>query len=100
MDLGCVRHDASFANNPNWLHNKIRNVAQNVVGIGFLARDVEKLRNLGYNIIYGDVTKPLNLSEQFDVIVAGDLIEHLSNFEGFFMNCTTFLKKEKKSPLI
>lgn len=94
LDLGCIRHDSSFVKNPNWLHNQIKSVADKVIGIDYLEDEVIKLQNLGYNIIYGDVTKPLNLSEQFDVIVAGDLIEHLSNFEGFFKNCTSFLKKD------
>jgi len=94
LDLGCIRHDASFANNPNWLHNEIKNVAKKVIGIDFLGDEVKKLQGLEYKILFGDVTKPLNLSEKFDVIVAGDLIEHLSNFEGFFNNCKKFLKKD------
>ena len=93
LDLGCIRHDASFANNPNWLHNEIKNVAKKVIGIDFLRDEVKKLQSLGYHILFGDVTKPLNFSEKFDVIVAGDLIEHLLNFEGFFKNCTDYLKK-------
>jgi len=94
LDLGCIRHDSSFSTNPNWLHNKIKNVADKVIGVDYLEGEVAKLQNLGYNIIYGDVTKPLNLSETFDIIIAGDLIEHLSNFEGFFKNCEKFLKKD------
>jgi len=94
LDLGCIRHNAEFATkDPRWVHQKIRDVASKVVGIDFLNEEVEKLQRLGYDIRFGDVTKSLPLNEQFDVIVAGDLIEHLTNFEGFFENCTRLLKK-------
>lgn len=95
LDLGCIRHSAEFAEkDPKWLHSKIRSVAKKTVGIDYLPEEVEKLRKKGFDIRFGDVTKPLDIDERFDVIVAGDLIEHLSNFDGFFDNCTRLLKEE------
>ena len=94
LDLGCIRHNAEFATkDPRWVHQKIREVANKTIGIDYLNEEVEKLQRLGYDIRFGDVTKNLTLNEQFDVIVAGDLIEHLTNFQGFFENCTRLLKK-------
>ena len=93
LDLGCIRHSAEFAlKDPDWLHNKIRSVAGKTVGVDYLPAEVEKLAALGYTIVLGDVTRPLPIEDTFDVIVAGDLIEHLTNFEGFFENCTRLLK--------
>ncbi|MFA5824717.1 MAG: methyltransferase domain-containing protein [Gallionellaceae bacterium] len=93
LDLGCIRHSADFAlADPNWLHKKIKSVATKIVGIDYLPKEIEKLNAVGYEIIYADVTKPMELNETFDVIVAGDLIEHLVNFEGFFENCIRLLK--------
>lgn len=93
LDLGCIRHSAEFAaTDPNWLHRRIHRVAARVVGVDYLPAEVEKLRNSEFHIICADVTRPLPLQEQFDVIVAGDLIEHLDNFQGFFGNCTRLLK--------
>ena len=95
LDLGCIRHSAKFATtDPNWLHNKIREVAHCVIGIDYLQDEVKQLNGRGYDIRYGDVTKPLPLDEKFEVIVAGDLIEHLSNFDGFFENCMKLLKND------
>ena len=95
LDLGCIRHNADFIlNNPDCLHNKIRRTAKSVLGVDCLADEVKRLRNSGYNIICADVTKRLNMEEQYDVIVAGDLIEHLINFEGFFDNCARLLKPD------
>jgi len=92
LDLGCIRHNAEYAlSDPNWLHHKIKSVAKRIVGVDYMPSEIEKLQAAGYDIIYGDVTKPLSINENFDVIVAGDLIEHLSNFAGFFDNCTSLL---------
>ena len=88
LDLGCIRHSAEFAlSDPNWLHKHIKAAAKEVVGVDFLADEADKLKKHGYDIVVGDVTKKLNLEKKFDVIVAGDLIEHLVNFDGFFSNC-------------
>ncbi|HUJ19452.1 MAG TPA: class I SAM-dependent methyltransferase [Nitrospirota bacterium] len=95
LDLGCIRHSANFAiNDPNWLHKIIKFVAKKVIGVDYLPDEIKKLNALGYDIIWGDVTKPLAIHETFDVIVAGDLIEHLANFEGFFENCSRLLKAD------
>jgi 2-polyprenyl-3-methyl-5-hydroxy-6-metoxy-1,4-benzoquinol methylase len=95
LDLGCIRHNADFASNdPNWLHKIIKAVAKRVVGVDYLPEEIKKLNAMGYDIIWGDVTKPMAIQETFDVIVAGDLIEHLANFEGFFENCSLLLKPD------
>lgn len=96
LDLGCVRHDAIFSmNDPNWLHRHLHGVAESIVGVDYLENEVLKLNQLsGFSIIVGDVTKPLPIDNTFDVIVAGDLIEHLANFEGFFENIDRLMKPD------
>jgi 2-polyprenyl-3-methyl-5-hydroxy-6-metoxy-1,4-benzoquinol methylase len=51
-------------------------VSKKVVGVDIQKEDVERLRKLGYEVVWGDVTT-INLGKKFDVIVAGELIEHL-----------------------
>lgn len=96
LDLGCVRHNATYSmSDPNWLHRHLHDVAESIVGVDYLENEVLKLNQLsGYSIIYGDVTKPLPIDKTFDVIVAGDLIEHLTNFEGFFENINKLMKSD------
>lgn len=95
LDLGCVQHSFKWAtNDQNWLHKKISNVASYILGIDYLKSDIKELKKLGFNIICADVTKPLYLKRKYDVIVAGDLIEHLVNFEGFFNNLKNFLSTD------
>jgi SAM-dependent methyltransferase len=92
LDLGCIQHTSKWAiNDPNWLHKRLHDNAEYLLGIDCLEADVIELNRLGFNIFNGDVTKPLPLSEKFDVIIAGNLIEHLSNFEGFFLNLHNWL---------
>jgi len=92
LDLGCVRHTAAFAlKDPHWLHGIIASVAATMLGVDIVAAEVEKLCDFGYNVIAGDVTKPIPIAGPFDVIVAGDIIEHLDNFAGFFENCQRLL---------
>jgi len=93
LDMGCIQHRAEHAiTNPNWLHQKIKDVAKRVVGLDYLESEVKVLKDSGFEMICADITKPIPFTEKFDVLVAGDLIEHLSNFDGFFENCKAALK--------
>lgn len=95
LDLGCIRHNSDFAiKDPDWLHKKIVSVAKKAIGVDFLQDCIKRLNEMGYDIRYGDVTAPLKFDEQFDVIVAGDLIEHLTNFDGFFHNIISLLRED------
>lgn len=64
------------------LHAVIRKTSSFLVGIDYDKSTVNALRKLGYSeILYGDVTRlnEVELNGPFDVVVCGDLIEHLSN---------------------
>ena len=69
----------------HWLHGRIAEVAERVVGLEAAADQVEALRELGYDIRHGDA-ESFDLGERFDVVFAGELIEHLSN-PGRFLAC-------------
>jgi len=84
LDLGCIDHDAdeALARGGEWLHARLRSVAETLVGVDLLASDADVLNARGYDIRVADV-ESLHLGAQFDLIVAGDLIEHLSNIGQF-----------------
>jgi len=42
------------------------------------------------DVIQGDAQN-FNIENKFDLILAGEVIEHLSNFQGFFMSCKKHL---------
>lgn len=68
-----------------WLHGKIAQVASRVVGLDKNCEQVDALRHEGYDIRQGNA-ESFELGERFEVIVAGELIEHLSN-PGDFLDC-------------
>jgi 2-polyprenyl-3-methyl-5-hydroxy-6-metoxy-1,4-benzoquinol methylase len=85
LDLGCVDHSAKTETYENWLHKKIKEVSKELIGLDYEKKELEKLNKKGYNIIYGDAEN-FDLKKKFDVVVAGEIIEHLFNV-GNFLDC-------------
>lgn len=82
LDIGCIDHDAAAALDGSWLHARIAAVAGSLVGLDYLESDAAIVRELGYDVRTGDACD-FDLNETFGVVVAGDIIEHLSNPQGF-----------------
>ncbi len=82
LDVGCVNHDLQNRKEGHWLHDSLRGTAKDIVGLDYEAEYIRKLQAEGYNVVCADATD-FDLSRQFDVIVAGELLEHLANAGGF-----------------
>lgn len=95
LDLGCVQHDPRFAENKLWLHKAIRAVASDVIGLDLYQPGVDALTAKGYNIVHGDA-QDFDFNQTYEVIVAGDLIEHLNNFGGFLESCAKHMTAESE----
>lgn len=78
LDIGCIDHsaDAALSLDISWPHGRLRNVATEVVGVDILAEDAARLNGLGYDIRVGDA-EAFDLGRTFDLVIAGDIIEHL-----------------------
>ena len=85
LDVGCVQHSAGKARDETWLHRFIAENASSVLGIDILEKDVQHLASQGYRVICADAIR-VELPEKFDVIVAGELIEHLNSPGPFLAN--------------
>ena len=87
LDIGCIDHSAETALGlgDRWLHHRIGEAATEAVGLDILAEEAAKLNDLGYDIRAGDATA-FDLGRTFDVIVSGDIVEHLDNV-GLFLGC-------------
>ncbi|HPD13476.1 MAG TPA: class I SAM-dependent methyltransferase [Planctomycetota bacterium] len=83
LDVGCIGRDADREANPAWLHHIVRKHARRVIGLDKDERGVQALCRKGYSILHGDA-EMVTLGEEFDCIVAGEVIEHLSN-PGLFL---------------
>jgi len=105
LDLGCIEHDLFRDNMKHgmWLHQKIKQIANSVIGVDLLDEYFSELRQAGYDIVYGNVEKLHEVKElegkKFDVIVAGDLIEHLFN-AGLFLDSLKPLCNENTEIII
>lgn len=88
LHLGCVGFadldkEARIKNLKNTLHYKIYKEAKQLTGIDYSKEVINSLKNIeGFdNVYYGDAEKleKTTVESKFDLIVVGDLIEHLSN---------------------
>lgn len=80
LDLGIVDHDIeeSLRHPEKWLHGAIVENAKHVVGVDILEDAIQRLRGEGFNVLAADALE-LRLDERFDVVVCGDLIEHVAS---------------------
>lgn len=78
LDLGCVDHNPEGYKSKYWLHKALRAVAARLTGLDLYASGVTFLRERGFNVVEGS-DENIELDDTFEVIVAGDLIEHLAN---------------------
>lgn len=86
LDLGCVDHNPENYKSGFWLHKAISAYASSCIGLDYYKDGVNYLNNAGFNVVSADAQN-FDLNETYDVIAAGDLIEHLTNFDGFFYSC-------------
>lgn len=93
LDIGCVGmgKDDTY-NGRNWIHGKIAKVATKLVGIDVNEREAEKLRGKGFDIRLQSADEPFDLGEEFDVIMAEEVIEHLYDLKTFLANVDKHLR--------
>ena len=77
LDIGCVNHSLDD-DDQNWLHGQLAASFDEITGLDFLEKEVEQLKSMGYNVKHANAEE-FSLDDTYDVIVAGELIEHLSN---------------------
>lgn len=93
LDLGCVEHDPENYRSRYWVHRALVERAASVTGLDLCQDGVTALSARGYDIRFGDV-QHFDLGRQYDVIVAGDLLEHLEDFAGFFASVKSHLRAD------
>ncbi len=73
LDIGA----GSGVNRPDWMHAMIAGVASDAVGIELDEELATRARARGFAVVTGDAEQ-MDLGRVFDVIFAGEVIEHLS----------------------
>ncbi len=89
LSLGCVDHDLFNKKQERgiWLHEEISNVAKELIGIDLLEEGLNEIREKGYDVYQDNVETFANsanyLKNKPELIVAGEIIEHLFNVGNF-----------------
>jgi 2-polyprenyl-3-methyl-5-hydroxy-6-metoxy-1,4-benzoquinol methylase len=99
LDLGCADYPMTEEKlrDGELLYAKICEVADKVTGVDYSPQGIEVLRSAGYeNLLLGSAEEldELHLAETFDVILAGELIEHLMNVGRFFEGAARLMSPE------
>jgi 2-polyprenyl-3-methyl-5-hydroxy-6-metoxy-1,4-benzoquinol methylase len=99
LDIGCADYPMTEekADKGELLYTSICEAAAKVIGVDYSPEGVAVLESLGYeNLVVGDAEDlgALGLDESFDVIVAGELIEHLMNVGRFFQGVRDLMSRD------
>ena len=83
LDVGC----AVGYLRPNWLHKLISDDAKQIVGIDIDSHAIDMINSSfpTLDVRRGDA-RSFDVQDKFEVIHAGELIEHIDNFEGFLQS--------------
>jgi SAM-dependent methyltransferase len=99
LHLGCTNYpytETSIASG-TFLHSKIADVAREVYGFDSDQRGIDLLVKLGFeNLYHADLEnlEAVGLNKNFDVVVAGEMIEHLPNPGLFLRGIKRFLRDD------
>jgi len=94
LDIGCIEHTLENRNKERiWVHDFLREYAEHVTGIDIQKDDIETLKKQGYDVHHKNA-ETFKFNKKFDIIFAGELIEHLSNPGLFLQQCYNHLMKD------
>lgn len=94
LNLGCVDQLPEGVQTAP-LHRQLSAVAARCVGVDIDRAGVESLRREGFDVYACDVTDPgfaTQMPCSFDVVVAGEILEHVLNMGGLLHNAREVLK--------
>jgi SAM-dependent methyltransferase len=87
LDIGA----ASRYRRADWIHGLIAEQCDDVVGIDLDEKAVEIVRARGYDVRVGDA-RNFDLGRKFEVVFAGEVIEHIDDVRGFLQSVKRHLE--------
>lgn len=101
LHLGCTNfpYTKDAIENNMLLHHSIEKIAKEIYGFDFDREGIKILEQAGTkNLFWADLEnlEQVELEESFDVIVAGEIIEHLNNPGLFLTGIQNFMTSETK----
>jgi 2-polyprenyl-3-methyl-5-hydroxy-6-metoxy-1,4-benzoquinol methylase len=95
LDIGCVQHNPENYKSKYWVHKALKEVASSIIGIDLYKPGIDFLNERGYNMVFADAQQ-FDLGKTFDVIMAGDIMEHLEDFSGFIESCKKHMHNQSR----
>jgi 2-polyprenyl-3-methyl-5-hydroxy-6-metoxy-1,4-benzoquinol methylase len=95
LDIGCVKHDWHQSARSDWIHALIIKHSKEAIGIDISEEGVRELAERGYKVEVANAEN-FELNTHFDVIFAGELIEHLEDKKGFINSCKKHMNVDSK----
>ena len=93
LDIGCVCHNPKNYNSRFNVHRALKERAKVLTGLDLYKPGVDYLNEKGFNVVHGDACN-FEFEKPFDLITAGDIVEHIGNLDGFFNSCFSNLKED------
>ena len=91
LDIGIVEHTRDASSSDRWLHRHLKRSAKRCLGVDVLEPEVMFLKDQGYDVVVADITLA-PLAEKFDVIIGGEVLEHLDGPGMFMKHCAAMLE--------
>ena len=86
LDIGC----AVGYQKEDWMHRHIKSIARSILGLDLDNESVIEIRKMGFEVVQGNA-QSFELNRKFNLVHAGELIEHLDNPGGFLESVRTHL---------
>ena len=99
LDIGCYAEIKELIKNKEkeqddgWIHGFLTKHSKHVTGIDIVKDKIDIMKKQGYDV-YCQNAENFKFNQKFDVIFAGDVIEHLSNPGLFLDRCRKHIKKD------
>lgn len=76
LHVGCVDHMTARSDSEFWLHKHLARSARSIVGLDLLEPESQNMIDQGWEVVVGNAIT-VSLGRTFDVVVAGEIIEHV-----------------------
>lgn len=94
MHVGCYEHAHKYTTSKDWKHQYISDASRFCLGIDIDQAGIDDMKNRGYEALCIDATSNVDIGKKFDLIIIGDVIEHLTSLDGVLKFAYRHLESE------